>query len=474
MAAPAMTEQHATTRPAPSREKAVEIARILRTAGYRAFLVGGCVRDELLGRLPKDYDIATDAPPERIEALFPHSRLVGAQFGVMLVVEHSVEYQVSTFRADGVYRDGRHPESIRLGTMEEDAQRRDFTVNGIYLDPETGDVIDCVGGRRDLRQRSIRAIGNPGERFREDYLRMLRAVRFAAQLSFTIESATWDAIRDNAPRITGISGERIRDELALLLTSAHPGDGVRLLADSGLLREILPEIEAMRGIDQPPEFHLGYDVFEHTCRALDELDEPDVVLALAVLLHDVGKPRARSIRPDKNGAPRIRFFRHDKIGAAMTRHILRRLRFPTSVIDDVEACVANHMRIKDAPRFRKANLRRLLARRTFHQELELHRIDCAVSHCMMTTYEFLSEARKAYGNDAPVPPPLVGGNDLIGIGYTPGARLGRVLRHLQELQLEGRINTPEEALAIARQGSNDDGFPPAPAAEEEDPSPSDN
>ena len=465
----AMSPNDATTRSAPSRDTAVAIARRLRAAGHRAFLVGGCVRDEILGRIPKDYDVATDAPLDRIRELFPHSRLVGAQFGVVLVVEHSVDYQVATFRADGPYRDGRHPESVRLGTMEEDARRRDFTVNGMYMDPDTGEVIDRVGGRSDLEHGILRAIGDPGERFAEDYLRMLRAVRLAAQLSFEIEPATRAAIREHAPRIVRISAERIRDELILLLTSPHPGRGMRLLAESGLLREILPEVEAMRGVDQPPDYHQGYDVFEHTCRALDQLDRPDIVLALAVLLHDVGKPGTRSVRPEKDGKPRIRFFRHDKTGAALTCGILGRLRFPTTVIDDVEACVANHMRIKDAPRFRRANLRRLLARPTFFQELELHRVDCAVSHGMLETYEFLKEARRAFGETPPVPPPIVGGADLIEIGYTPGARLGRVLRHLHELQLDGQIAAREDAIEIARRGLHDNDFPPPPAPQEDPP-----
>ncbi len=444
------------------RARAVAVVRRLREAGYQAYFVGGCVRDELLGRIPKDYDVATDASPEEIARLFPGSEMVGAQFGVMFWNDGREQFQISTFRADGEYRDGRHPESVRFGSLEEDAIRRDFTVNALYLDPETGRVVDRVGGLKDLRQGVLRAIGDPRRRFAEDYLRMMRAVRFATQLEFRIEPETWEAIRTYAPRIREISPERIRDELDLILTSRRPGDGIRLLSASGLLAEILPEVEAMKGVEQPVEFHRGFDVFEHTCRALDELRNPDRTLALAVLLHDVGKPRTRSLEKDRDGKTRIRFFRHDQVGAALAREILARFRYPNRVIEDVTASVAGHMRIKDAPRFRKANLQRLLARRTFPTELELHRIDCKVSHGKMDVYHFLTEALAACRDQPPVPPPLIDGEDLKSLGYEEGPRIGRVLRHLEDLQLEGKIATAEEARELCRRGLHDPDFPPQP------------
>jgi putative nucleotidyltransferase with HDIG domain len=377
--------------PTPIPAAPLEILRKLRENGHEAFFVGGGVRDLLLGRAPKDWDIATDARPDRIEALFPKTLPLGKAFGIIVVVPpEGAPVEVATYRADAPYADGRRPSAVAFTHAREDALRRDFTVNALLLDPDTGEIRDYVNGRADLAARVIRAIGDPAVRFAEDHLRLLRAVRFAATLGFTIEPATFAAIRQLAPKIRLISAERIRDELFRLLTeSPQAGAALQLLRDSGLLQEILPEIEALVGVEQPPEFHPEGDVFTHTRLMLDALPEkPSLRLALAVLLHDVGKPPTAQYATLPDGTRRWRFENHASVGAEMARALLERLRAPGDLIDDVCTLIAGHMRLADAPKMRPPKLRRLLGAPTFADDLELHRLDCLSSHAQLEVYEF--------------------------------------------------------------------------------------
>lgn len=427
------------------RQTAENIIRILTEAGHRALFAGGCVRDTLRGLEPRDYDIATEATPEQILRLFPGGNTVGAHFGVVLVKRNGFHFEIATFRAEGEYKDGRRPESVTFTTAEEDAHRRDFTINGMFFDPIAGEIIDLVEGRKDLDAGLIRAIGDPEERFREDYLRMLRAVRFATQLGFEIEPHTWSALRAQSARVERISPERIRDELDKIWLSPRRLRGFDLLVDGGLMRVILPEILALRGCEQPPQFHPEGDVFVHTRIMLDLLpDDAGLPLVLSVLFHDIGKPGTFSY--DEENA-RIRFNGHDKLGAEMTEAILKRLRYPNHLIDDTVAAVNNHMIFKDVQKMRTAKLKRFMARDTFKDELELHRVDCASSHAMLDNYEFLKEKAEEFAREPIIPPPLINGRDLMERGWKPGPRLGRMLRRVQDLQLERKLRTREEALA---------------------------
>jgi poly(A) polymerase len=427
-----------------SAERAARsVVERLRAGGFEAFYAGGCVRDMLLGLTPHDYDVATEARPEQVEALFPRTVPVGAQFGVILVLEQGSEVQVATFRGDGVYSDGRHPESVHFSDAEGDARRRDFTVNGLFYDPVKEKFHDFVGGRDDLRSGILRAIGNPSERFGEDKLRLLRAVRFASTLGFSIAPETWSALVESAPEIHAVSAERIRDELVKILLSPNRLRGFDLLDQSGLLREILPEIEALKGCDQPPEFHPEGDVFVHTRLMLSLLaPEVSLPLILSVLLHDIGKPATRLV--DENG--RIRFNGHETTGAEMSHTVLQRLRFPNEVIDSVIPAVRLHMSFKDVPKMRVSTLKRMMARSTFDEELELHRIDCLGSHGMLDNHSMLIEKREEFSHEPLIPPPLITGHDLIALGWKPGKRFAEILKTVQNLQLEGAINSREEAL----------------------------
>ena len=412
----------------------------LRQNGHEAFLVGGCVRDHLLGRVPKDWDIATDALPERIEALFPKTLPIGKAFGIIVVVpEEGDPVEVATYRVDSPYADGRRPESVVFSNAREDALRRDFTVNALLWDPATGEIRDYVGGRADLEARCIRAIGDPEVRFAEDHLRMLRAIRFASTLGFSIDPATFSAIQRLAPQIRRISAERIRDELFRLLTeSSRAGEALQQLLDSGLLKEILPEIAAMVGVEQPPEFHPEGDVFTHTRLMLDGLPpNPPLRLALSVLLHDVGKPPTAQLVTLPDGTPRWRFESHAAVGAEMARTILERLRAPNGLTDDVCALVGNHMRLADAPKMRAPKLRRLLGAPTFDDDLELHRLDCLSSHALLDVYDFLRAEKEKFAAEPVLPPPLVTGRDLIALGHKPGPHFSRMLQELYDRQLEG-------------------------------------
>jgi putative nucleotidyltransferase with HDIG domain len=432
-----------------SRTHAIEIGAQLRSQGFESWLVGGCVRDLALGREPQDYDISTDATPSQLLDIFPNAQLVGAQFGVVLV--NNVE--VATFRSDHSYRDGRHPTEVTFEKdVKQDVLRRDFTINGLLLDPASlhlpsvpvSMIVDYVGGLDDLTRHRIRAIGDPEQRFEEDHLRMLRAIRFAARFGFEIETATWAAIQKLHARILRVSPERIRDELERILTNGAPRRGFELLDASGLLGDVLPEITAMHGVQQPPEFHPEGDVFTHTLLMLEGLQSPSPELAWGVLLHDVGKPGTFRV------ADRIRFDGHVELGERMARDMLARLRYSNAVIEQVAALVANHMRFSHVHQMRESTLKRMLRLERFDQHLELHRLDCAASHRNFDNYTFA----KAKFEESPVevlhPPRLLTGEDLIERGYHPGPDFKRMLDAAEDAQLESRIHTKEEALALVQ------------------------
>ncbi len=424
---------------------AEHIVEHLRAAGHSAWLVGGCVRDLLLGGEPQDYDVATSARPEQVLELFPRAQLVGAHFGVVLVREGDAEVEVATFRSDHSYLDGRHPVAVEFESdPRQDVIRRDFTINALLLDPETGEVLDFVGGRADLEQRLIRAVGDPDRRFAEDHLRMLRAVRFAARFGFAIEPRTFEAIRALHDRIKLISAERVRDELVRILTEGGARRGFELLDSTGLLADILPEVAAMKGVQQPPEFHPEGDVWTHTLMMLERLRNPTPTLALAVLLHDVGKPKTFRV------AERIRFDEHAEVGAEMTCDILKRLRFSNDDIRQVEALVRNHLRFKDVQNMRESTLKRFMRLDSFEEHLELHRLDCEASHGWLDNYNFVRRKLAEAPPEVLKPKPLITGNDLIAEGYHPGPAFGRILRLVEDAQLEGRVATPEQALDFVR------------------------
>lgn len=428
------------------KDTAINIVKRLRGAGHTAYFNGGCVRDMVRGVEPQDIDIATSATPEQVQALFAKTVPVGAAFGVVLVLEDGHQFEVATFRSDEAYVDGRRPTSVRYGSPEEDARRRDFTINGLFYDPIADQIIDFVGRRADIERKLVRTIGEPRERFTEDKLRLLRCVRFAANLGYEIEPATFDAVKEMAAEINVVSAERIRDELVKIFTRANAGRGLELLDTSGLLQEILPEIAAMKGVEQPPEFHPEGDVFKHTRLMLDTLPlNPSMVLAFAVLLHDVGKPPTFVRAPD-----RIRFNEHDRIGAEMTETILRRLRFSNDEIEKITLCVREHMKFQFVKEMRQAKLKRLMARETFPDELELHRIDCASSHRNLENYEFLKTKATEMPPEVLKPQPLLTGHDLLALGLKPGPSVGQILHEVEELQLEERLKTREEALEFAK------------------------
>ena len=485
------------------RKTAVEIVRRLQTAGFAAFWVGGCVRDFLLGREPQDYDIATDAKPEQVEKLFKRTLAVGRKFGVMIVVEGKHQFQVATFRAEADYRDGRRPTKIVFANAEADAQRRDFTVNGLFYDPVAEKLHDWVGGEKDLRAKIIRTIGPPEERFAEDHLRLLRAVRFAARLNFEIEPQTFAAVKSLAPKIKLISAERIRDELIKLFAPPHENfslssgggegrgeeadvskiqspsprpsprlggerekmpdarqrvpakfagaraaRGLVLLRDSGLLGHILPELAATVTCEQSPDYHPEGTVFEHIRLMLEKLPSgASESLPWAVILHDIGKP-ATAERDAATG--KIHFYEHEKIGAAMAEKILQRLRFPKMQIGEIVACVRQHMQFKDVKQMRTATLRRLLMRETFPLELELHRLDCLGSHGDLGHYEFLVEQAAELKKKPTIRPPLLAGKDLIKLGMKPGPAMGALLNEIREKQLQDELKTPLQARNWAK------------------------
>ncbi len=430
--------------------KAADLARriagALQAAGYQAYYVGGCVRDLLLNRAPKDYDVATDATPDRVLELFPNARRVGAHFGVVLVSEGDAQVEVATFRSDHAYEDGRRPGRVKFETdPREDVVRRDFTINALLMEPSTGEVLDFVGGRRDLEQGVIRAIGDPERRFSEDHLRMLRAVRFAARFGFDIEAETFSAIQRLHALIRRVSAERVRDELTRILVEGGARRGFELLDQSGLLNDVLPEVAAMKGVEQPPEFHPEGDVWTHTLLMLEGLDHPTATLAWGVLLHDVGKPGAFRVGPD-----RIRFDGHVELGVKLAKNIMRRLRFSNSDCEQVIALIANHMRFKDAPSMKESTIKRFLRMDRFREHLELHRLDCLNSNGHLETYEMMRAKLNETPPEELKPARLLTGRDLIAAGYAPGPRFKEMLQAVEDAQLEGMVHTREEALALVR------------------------
>ena len=427
-----------------NKAAAVEIIGKLQEEGHIAYLAGGCVRDMLRGEIPKDYDIATSALPEQITSIFSKTREVGVHFGVVIVIKDNQAFDVATFRNDGSYNNGRHPEDVTFSTPEEDTARRDFTINGIFFDPISQKHIDFVNGRSDIEKKVVRAIGDPDLRFQEDHLRLLRAVRFAARFNYEIEEKTWKSIKLNASEISKISKERVRDELTKILLNENRVLGFDLLVDSGLMVHIIPEILQLRGCEQPPQFHPEGDVFVHTRLMLSLLkDNPSIELVLSVLLHDIGKPATYSF---DEAAGRIRFNGHDKLGAEMSNQILRDLKFSNSIIEDVVQMVANHMTFKDVQKMRQSKLKRFMSRSTFSDEKELHRVDCLGSWGGLDNYDFLNEKMIEFANEPIIPAPLLTGKDLIEFGWAPGPNLGETLNSVQDLQLEGTLNSKEEAL----------------------------
>jgi putative nucleotidyltransferase with HDIG domain len=424
---------------------ATAIVRDLRGAGYEALFAGGCVRDLLRGVSPKDYDIATSARPEEIRAIYPKADAIGAHFGVMMVRKGGHHFEIATFREDGDYLDGRHPSSVVFSTAEADARRRDFTVNGMFYDPLGERVVDHVGGREDLAAGRIRAIGEPRDRFREDYLRLLRAIRFATLLDFEIEAATWEALAETAPRIAEISPERIREELDKIWLSPRRLRGFDLLAESGLMAAALPEILALRGCEQPPQFHPEGDVFVHTRLVLSHLPpDASLTLVLSVLLHDIGKPATFSLDPAEG---RIRFNGHDRVGAEMAEGILRRLRYSNAVIEAVVSGVSHHMQFMNVREMRTSKLKRFMARPHFDDELALHRADCLGSNGNLENHAFLQAKQREFESAPLLPKWFLSGGDLIARGWKPGPELGEILTEAHDMQLEGVLSSREEALA---------------------------
>jgi poly(A) polymerase len=433
-----------------SRELANSICDTLIQAGHQAFLVGGCVRDVLLAREPADFDVTTDAHPDRVLGLFPDAITVGAQFGVVLVCRDDAKVEVATFRRDLGYTDGRHPDGVEYATEpQDDVSRRDFTINGLLMRHDSAEVLDFVGGQGDLKAGVIRAIGDPKRRFAEDKLRMLRAVRFAARFGYRIEPLTFKAIRQHAHEVHVVSAERIREELSKLLTEGAARRGFELLDESGLLREILPEVSAMKGVPQPPEFHPEGDVSVHTLMLLEGLAPGSSrTLAWGALLHDVGKPP--TFRPASETGDRIRFDSHVEVGVQMAAKICQRLKFSNEESQQIQALVANHMKFKDVAQMRKSTLKRFLRLAKFDEHLELHRLDCQASHGRLDGYHLISQVLEETPPDQVRPTRLLTGDDLNEMGYPPGPQYQRILSALEDAQLDGALATREEAINFVR------------------------
>jgi poly(A) polymerase len=441
-------------------EKALEatrIARTLREHSHSAYLVGGCVRDLLLGREPADYDVATSATPHEVIRVFPQTYAVGAQFGVVLVPvrrdtadgeRDNYAIEVATFRSDGAYSDGRHPDEVQFSKDARlDVQRRDFTINGLLLDPDTAEVLDYVGGREDLQRGIIRTIGDPHLRFSEDKLRMLRAVRFSSRFGYTVDQETFAAIRQLASQIHQVSRERVRDEVLKMLTEGHARRAFELLDQTNLLEQVLPEIKKMQGVEQPPQYHPEGDVWVHTLMLLDGLPPGcSKTLALGALLHDVGKPPTFRVAPD-----RIRFDQHAEVGTKMAEEICHRFRLSNDDTEQVLSLVANHMRFGDVLRMKESTLKRFFRLPRFEQHLELHRLDCQSSHRDLSLYDFAREKFHALPAEQIRPTPLITGEDLIQAGYVPGPLFKELLTAMEDAQLDGSITTRDEALELVRE-----------------------
>lgn len=424
---------------------ATRIVADLRGAGFQAYWAGGCVRDLLIGRPAKDIDIATNAHPGQVQALFPITHAIGRAFGVILVEQEGKAYEVATFRRDAAYSDGRRPDAVHFTTAEADAQRRDFTINGMFYDPVENRILDFVDGQADLARRVVRAIGDPDARFAEDHLRMLRAVRFASTLQFKLDPATAEAIRRLAPALARISVERIQTELIRILTEApQAGQALALLDATGLLSVILPEIAALHGVEQPPEYHPEGDVFRHTVLMLDTMERPTPELALSVLLHDIGKPPTQT-RAMEDGRERIRFNGHAEKGAQMAEALLNRLHCSRALTDHVVACVRGHMRFMDVPHMRPATLRRLIMAPTFRTELELHRLDCLGSNGNLANHQLVCAFAEKLAHEPTSPPPLLRGEHVLAEGVPADRRVGQLLKEAYDLQLEGALTSEDQA-----------------------------
>ncbi len=439
------------------RQLADRICGVLHAAGYQAYLVGGCVRDILLGRPAQDFDVTTDATPDRVQALFPGSVGVGAAFGVILVFDpgSEIKVEVATFRTDLDYSDGRRPDAVVFGgSPEQDVRRRDFTINGLLLDPRDNRILDFVGGQADLRAGLVRAIGDPEERFREDKLRLLRAVRFAARFGYRIEEATFAAICRHAAEIGVVSAERVREELTRILTEGGARRGFELLDGTRLLEHVLPEVTHMHGVQQPPEFHPEGDVWTHTLLLLEQLPAgASPTLAWGALLHDVGKPP--TFAAPRGPGDRIRFDGHVEVGTRMAEEIMRRLRFSGDDTERVAALVAQHLRFKDVFEMRTATLKRFVRQPHFDEHLELHRMDCLASHRKLDSYEFVQRFLAETPAEAVRPARLVSGEDLKLLGLAPGPEYRRILEAVEEAQLEGRVTSRDQALQFVRQYSSE-------------------
>jgi len=439
-------------------QHAAAIVRKLRESGFSAYFAGGCVRDLLLEREPADYDVATSATPDAVMRLFPRTYAVGAQFGVVLVpgreeqdqasaVHDNYNIEVATYRSDGAYSDGRHPDQVRFSTEARlDVQRRDFTINGLMLDPVSGEVLDYVDGRKDLETGTIRAIGDPELRFAEDKLRLLRGVRFAARFGYTMEPKTFAATRRLAPQIHQVSQERVRDEIVKMLTEGRARRAFELLDETGLLEQVLPEIKRMQGVQQPPQFHPEGDVWIHTLMLLEGLPSGvSKTLALGALLHDVGKPPTFRVAPD-----RIRFDEHAEVGTAMAAEICRRFRMSNDETAEVCALVANHMRFADVKRMKESTFKRFVRLPHFDEHLKLHRLDCLASHRDLELYDFTCKKLRELPPEQIRPRPLITGEDLIAAGYQPGPRFKELLAAVEDAQLEGSVRTREAAMELVR------------------------
>jgi len=431
-----------TITPQAKRAAALDIVERLMDKGHKALFAGGYVRDMLLGSGEKgDIDIVTDATPQEVVRLFANTVAVGARFGVIVVVHRRIPFEVATFRSDVGVGNGRHPSAVSFTDARHDAFRRDFTINGMFYDPHVEKVLDYVEGRKDLKAKVIRAIGEPEARFREDYLRLLRAVRFAARFGFSIERATWEALQSHAPHITEISAERIFAEYDRMLRQPHPDRALSLLSESGLLQSTIPEVADLIGVEQPPEFHPEGDVFTHTVKALSLMaPDPTATLAWSVLLHDIGK------KVTMRKADRIRFNNHHQAGARMAIAILKRLRASNSLIDTVASCIDNHMNFMNVSGMRLATLKKLLSRPTIEDELELHRVDCLASHGNLDNYYFVKDRLAAFVRERVKPAPVLRGHDLMGLGLQPGPLFGKILKEVYDLQLDEKVKTRDEAL----------------------------
>jgi poly(A) polymerase len=442
-----LTDNHQVT----PRELANSICETLIRNGHQALLVGGCVRDVLLGREPTDYDVSTDAPPDRVISLFPDSVAVGAQFGVVFVPLKNHKVEIATFRSDIGSADGRHPERVVFSSSaEQDVQRRDFTINGLLMRHDTGEVLDFVEGRADLRAGVIRAIGEPNRRFSEDKLRMLRGVRFSARFGFKIEPATFEAITVHAKEINQVSPERIREELTKLLTEGAARRGMELLDQTQLLKQVLPEVAAMQGVEQPPQYHPEGDVWTHTLLMLEGVSAgSSATLAWGILLHDVGKPP--TFKPVSETGDRIRFNGHVDVGVGMAEAICRRLRFSNEDTEQILALIANHMRFIDVRRMRASTLKRFIRQPRFEEHLALHRLDCLSSHRRLDAYDFVRQTLDRTPEHEMRPPRWLTGRDLQDLGFEPSPLFSKILQKLEDQQLEGTLKSKDEAVAYVLQ-----------------------